>query len=132
MSRAFLFVLDSFGIGGAPDAKAFGDEGSNTLGHIVEACSAGRGDRAGLRSGPLNLPNMSALGLFHAANLASDLPLPRSRSLRPDYGVQRKKYLTARIRRPGIGRLPAYRSHSTGAISRRKSLHFPTVSLQVP
>jgi len=76
MSRAFLFVLDSFGIGGAPDAKAFGDEGSNTLGHIVEACAAGAGDRAGLRSGPLQLPNLKALGLFHAANLASDLPLP--------------------------------------------------------
>ena len=29
--RVFLIVLDSFGIGGAPDAAAFGDEGSNTL-----------------------------------------------------------------------------------------------------
>ena len=82
MSRAFLFVLDSFGVGGAPDAKAFGDEDSNTFGHIVEACAAGGGDRAGLRSGPLSLPNMGALGLYHAANLASDLPLP-SPSLAP-------------------------------------------------
>src|SRR5690349_9296865 len=38
MSRAFLFVLDSFGIGGAEDAARFGDEGSNTFGHIAEAC----------------------------------------------------------------------------------------------
>jgi phosphopentomutase len=76
MSRAFLFVLDSFGIGGAPDAKAFGDEGANTLGSILEACTEGRADREGLRSGPLKLPNMAALGLFHAANLASGLPLP--------------------------------------------------------
>ena len=29
--RVFLIVLDSFGIGGANDAAAFGDEGSNTL-----------------------------------------------------------------------------------------------------
>ncbi|TXR49977.1 phosphopentomutase [Phyllobacterium endophyticum] len=76
MSRAFLFVLDSFGIGGAPDAKAFGDEGSNTFGHIYEACAAGRGDRTGLRSGPLELPNLQALGLLHAANLASGFALP--------------------------------------------------------
>jgi phosphopentomutase len=76
MSRAFLFVLDSFGIGGAPDAKAFGDEGSNTFGHIVEACAAGRGDKAGLRSGNLLVPNMASLGLFHSANLASDTSLP--------------------------------------------------------
>ena len=31
MTRAFLFILDSFGIGGAADAASFGDEGANTL-----------------------------------------------------------------------------------------------------
>ena len=70
MARAFLFVLDSFGIGGAADAAAFGDEGSDTFGHIAEACAQGRGDRAGLRGGPLELPNMTALGLAEAAALA--------------------------------------------------------------
>lgn len=80
MSRAFLFVLDSFGIGGAPDAAAFGDAGSNTYGHIVEACAAGRGDKSGLRSGPLHLPNLNALGLAHAANLASGQNLPQAAS----------------------------------------------------
>ena len=40
MARAFLVVMDSVGIGGAPDADAFfngssPDTGSNTLGHIV-------------------------------------------------------------------------------------------------
>ena len=30
--RVFLIVLDSFGIGAEPDAAAFGDEGTNTLG----------------------------------------------------------------------------------------------------
>ena len=76
MARTFLFVLDSFGIGGAPDAKAFGDEGSNTFAHIVEHCATGNGDRSGLRSGPLLVPNMTALGLYHAGNLASSLPIP--------------------------------------------------------
>jgi len=71
MARAFLFVLDSFGIGHAPDAARFGDEGSNTFGHIEAACAAGRADRAGLRQGPLRLPNLQALGLGAAAALAA-------------------------------------------------------------
>ncbi len=57
MSRAFLFILDSFGIGNAPDAAAFGDEGANTLGHIADNM-------------PLHLPNMASLGLGLAANAA--------------------------------------------------------------
>ncbi|MDO1580645.1 phosphopentomutase [Rhizobium oryzicola] len=71
MARAFLFVLDSFGIGGARDAEAYQDLGSNTLGHIAEFCAAGAADREGLRDGPLKLPNMSSLGLMHIARLAS-------------------------------------------------------------
>lgn len=76
MSRAFVFVLDSFGIGAAPDAAAFGDEGSDTLGHIAAACASGSADRPGLRSGPLALPNMGKLGLFHAAALAHAGEMP--------------------------------------------------------
>ncbi|AWN49579.1 phosphopentomutase [Methylobacterium terrae] len=71
MSRALLIVLDSVGIGGAPDAAAFGDAGADTLGHIAEACTDGRGDRAGLRSGPLHLPHLAGLGLGLAARGAS-------------------------------------------------------------
>ncbi len=63
MARALLIVLDSVGIGGAPDADRYGDAGSDTVGHIAQACAAGRGDRSGLRSGPLHLPNLAALGL---------------------------------------------------------------------
>ncbi len=70
MARAFIFVLDSFGIGGAADAAAFGDEGADTYGHIAAACAEGRGDRVGLRSGPLHLPNMDRLGLDRAAIVA--------------------------------------------------------------
>ena len=76
MARAFLFVLDSFGIGGAPDAARFGDEGADTFGHIEAACAAGRADVAGLRAGPLRVPNMRALGLGHAAALANGRPAP--------------------------------------------------------
>jgi phosphopentomutase len=63
MARALVIVLDSVGIGGAKDAGAYGDEGADTLGHIAEACARGGGDRAGLRQGPLRLPNLAALGL---------------------------------------------------------------------
>ncbi|MCM3089087.1 phosphopentomutase [Bhargavaea ginsengi] len=49
--RIHLIVLDSVGIGEAPDAVDFGDEGSDTLGHIAEA------------TGGLNMPNMAGLGL---------------------------------------------------------------------
>jgi phosphopentomutase len=71
MPRAFLFVLDSFGIGGAPDAQAFGDKGADTFGHIAEWCAADKADKAGVRSGRLDVPNMTGLGLSHAAMLAT-------------------------------------------------------------
>jgi phosphopentomutase len=58
MSRVFLFILDSVGIGGAPDADKFGDKGSNTLGHVASHVG-------------LALPNLAALGLGHAAAAAS-------------------------------------------------------------
>ena len=40
MLRALLLVLDSVGCGGAPDAAAYGDEGADTLGHILAALPA--------------------------------------------------------------------------------------------
>ncbi|KPP92521.1 MAG: phosphopentomutase DeoB [Rhodobacteraceae bacterium HLUCCA08] len=74
MSRAFLLVIDSVGIGGAPDADMFyndgtPDTGANTLGHIAEACAAGQADDG--RSGPLALPVLGAMGLGRALTLAS-------------------------------------------------------------
>ncbi|MCR9122259.1 MAG: phosphopentomutase [Phyllobacteriaceae bacterium] len=71
MARAIMAVLDSVGIGGAPDAAAFGDEGANTVGHIIERAAAGEADNDD-RSGPLDCPNLARLGLFHAVELASD------------------------------------------------------------
>ncbi|MFL4468441.1 phosphopentomutase [Tateyamaria armeniaca] len=74
MSRAFLVVMDSIGIGGAPDADAFfngevPDTGANTLGHIIEACEAGRADDE--RSGPLNIPTLTELGVLEVMALAN-------------------------------------------------------------
>ncbi|WP_342432194.1 phosphopentomutase [Neobacillus sp. FSL H8-0543] len=49
--RIFLVVMDSVGIGEAPDAEKFGDLGADTLGHIAEKMNG------------LNMPNMGKLGL---------------------------------------------------------------------
>lgn len=82
MARAFLFVLDSFGVGGAPDAARYGDEGSNTYLHIRQACADGSADRPALRQGELHLPTMRSLGLDHASRLASGHPRADDAQLR--------------------------------------------------
>lgn len=81
MARAFVVVIDSVGIGGAPDAEEFfnndvPDTGSNTVGHIAQACAEGRAEEG--RSGPLRVPNMEALGLGAALELASGMTLGNS------------------------------------------------------
>lgn len=64
--RIHLIVLDSVGIGEAPDAADFDDIGSDTLGHIAREC------------GGLNMPNMAALGLSNIREIegvpAADKP----------------------------------------------------------
>lgn len=69
MRRVCLLVLDSLGVGGAPDAERFGDLGADTLGHIARACAAGLANEG--RRGPLNVPVLTSLGLGEAAALAS-------------------------------------------------------------
>ncbi|WP_323766664.1 phosphopentomutase [Marinovum sp.] len=74
MARAFLVVMDSVGIGGAPDAGNFfngktPDTGANTLAHIARACAAGEAEEG--RTGPLKMPHLDALGLGAACQLAS-------------------------------------------------------------
>ena len=54
-------VLDSAGIGEMPDAAAWGDAGSNTLGHILE-------------SRTVNIPNLQALGLGNITPLKGLAP----------------------------------------------------------
>ena len=71
MARALIVVMDSVGIGAADDAAAYGDAGSDTLGHIAQACAAGAADQDGLRHGPLRLPNLTSLGLGEAAKAAT-------------------------------------------------------------
>ncbi|MDQ3986587.1 MAG: phosphopentomutase [Actinomycetota bacterium] len=60
-----LVVLDSVGIGGAPDAASFGDEGSATLPHVAKAV------------GGLDLPHLQRLGLGRVATIAGVEPADR-------------------------------------------------------
>jgi phosphopentomutase len=69
MPRALILVLDSVGIGAAPDAAFYGDEGADTIGHIAEACARGEANTDG-RAGALKLPNLVRLGLGQACALA--------------------------------------------------------------
>lgn len=93
MGRVFLVVMDSVGIGGAPDAAAFfngdvPDTGANTLGHIMAACAVGGADIG--RRGPLNLPHLTALGLEQAMALAVGAQPPTAEidvPLRGQWGV---------------------------------------------
>lgn len=55
--RAIVIVLDSAGIGELPDAAAYGDEGSNTLGHVAAAV-------------PLQVPALASMGLARLVRLA--------------------------------------------------------------
>ena len=70
MPRAFLVVMDSVGVGGAPDAAQFfngdtPDTGANTIAHIAKA-----------HVGGLHLPTLDALGLGAALHLASGATAP--------------------------------------------------------
>jgi len=84
MARAFILVIDSFGIGHAPDAEKYGDKGANTLLHIAQACASGKCDGpARARKGALTVPNLRALGLEGALELASGQSLPADGAAKP-------------------------------------------------
>jgi len=109
MARAFLTVLDSVGCGGAVDAAAFGDAGSNTLGRIITACAAGQAETG--RSGPLRMPNLDGLGLGAATRLSTG------------------------IETPGLAAVPTGRYGAASEISRGKdtpSGHWEMAGLPVP
>ena len=58
-NRIILLVMDSVGVGHAADAIKFGDEGSNTLGHIEAV------------AGPIRCPNLKSLGLANIADISA-------------------------------------------------------------
>lgn len=69
MAKTVILMMDSFGIGGAKDAAAFGDAGANTFLHIAQNYPEFGGNG-------LALPNLEALGLANAGELASGVRAP--------------------------------------------------------
>src|SRR6186713_3324384 len=65
MNRAIVIVCDSLGVGELPDAKDFGDEGSNTLGHVLDSQHP-------------KLPNLTRLGLLHTLPEPATTEMPVS------------------------------------------------------
>jgi phosphopentomutase len=66
MRRAGIIVLDGVGIGAAPDAAAYGDVGSDTLGNVSR------------KLGGLDLPNLEKIGLGNVAPLAGVKPTTKA------------------------------------------------------
>lgn len=56
MNRVFLLIIDGLGVGAQEDAYLYGDEGSNTLGHVCETAGC-------------NLPNFEKLGIGNITEL---------------------------------------------------------------
>ncbi len=84
--RAIVGVLDSFGLGAAPDAARFGDAGANTFGHIAKACAGGLARHSG-KTGPLDIPNFLKLGLGEAAKAADpEVSMPSPDRIAGRYG----------------------------------------------
>ncbi|MDX1900481.1 MAG: phosphopentomutase [Gammaproteobacteria bacterium] len=96
MPRAFIILLDSFGIGATADAEKYGDAGADTFRHIVEKCATGACDRAGVRQGPIQIPNLIRLGLHEAAMISGGKPivsLPTDVAITGCYGCAAEKSL---------------------------------------
>ena len=91
--RALLIVLDSVGIGDAPDAARYGDEGANTLGHILE------------RLPQLRLPNLYSLGLAEILGWTRRTERHKETAI-AQLSERCRKRPPARIPRPGIGKSP--------------------------
>ena len=86
--RACVLVCDSWGIGDAPDADAYGDDGANTLSHVAHAV------------GGLTVPALEALGLGCLAEIEGVAD-----HAEPGTGTDaRRRSPPARTRRPDIGR----------------------------
>lgn len=90
--RIFVIVLDSLGIGAMPDAPAFGDDGVDTFGHILE------------KMGTLKIPNLEKLGMLnlHSAGEMKGIEHPIGRYLRLGEASNGKDTMTGHWEMMGI------------------------------
>lgn len=85
--RVCILLMDSFGIGASLDAAKYGDEGANTLMHIHDLCAEGKANQPNGRQGPLLLPELSRLGLYHAAVASAGVPFVNLATLPKPQGL---------------------------------------------
>jgi phosphopentomutase len=67
--RIVILVADGFGVGEAPDARLYGDEGSNTLAHVASSV------------GGIKLPNLEKLGLGNLGTFEGLHPIKNPKAL---------------------------------------------------
>lgn len=87
MKRIFWIVLDSAGIGEAPDADKFGDVGSNTW----KSCYDSR---------KLHIPNMEKIGIYQI----DGMEYAKVQRIRPEVLQKCRNYHVERIRRQDTGK----------------------------
>ncbi len=99
-NRIFLIVLDSLGIGAMPDSAAFGDEGADTFGHILD------------RMGTLDIPGLCRLGLLnlHPAGAMKGVDEPLGRYMRLAEASSGKDTLTGHWEMMGIQTAEPFRT----------------------
>lgn len=90
--RIFVIVLDSLGIGAMPDSPAFGDEGADTFGHILD------------RMGSLEIPNLKKLGMLnlHSGGDMEGVEHPMGRFMRLSEASNGKDTMTGHWEMMGI------------------------------
>ena len=74
IQRAVIIVVDSCGVGAAPDAADYGDEGTDTVGHVAAAV------------GGLTLPNLGAAGLGNLHGSIEGVPSTDAPSIKISSG----------------------------------------------
>lgn len=90
--RIFVIVLDSLGIGAMPDASDFGDEGTDTFGHILK------------EMGALDIPNLQKLGMLnlHPVTTMKGVEKPEGRYMRIAEASNGKDTMTGHWEMMGI------------------------------
>jgi phosphopentomutase len=95
-NRVCLLVLDACGVGELPDAEAYGDAGSNTLGHCAEAV------------GGLKMPTMGRMGLGNIIPIRGIPETSSPKAYMPNWPSNRPE----KIPLLDIGSLPTYQSQA--------------------
>ena len=121
MARVFLVVMDSVGIGGAPDADKYfngdvSDFGSNTVLHIAEHMQE--------KGSSLNLPQLNALGLGSALYHSVGIEHPNLPMTKQQIGLLEKRAPWEKIPHLAIGNLQACPLPGIGIILQVKRILF--------